>query len=67
MGSSGQKTKGLFANICQAYKNQLCTARENALRKKEAKLKAACINFATVPREGWGDYLEAVYAVLSGE
>ena len=24
MGSSGQKTKGPFANICQAYKNQLC-------------------------------------------
>ena len=49
-----------------AAKSKRGTARENALRK-EAKLKAACINFDTVPREGWGDYLEAVYAVLSGE
>ena len=50
-----------------AAKGKRGTARENALRKKEAKLKAAYINFATVSREGWGDYLEAVYAVLSGE
>ena len=29
MGSSGQKTKGPFANICQAYKNQLCAGGKN--------------------------------------
>ena len=28
MGSSGQKTKGPFANICQAYKNQLCATNQ---------------------------------------
>ena len=37
MGSSGQKTKGPFANICQAYKNQLCGLEHAAVRRDTAE------------------------------